>query len=114
MPLSNAQMRDVNSVLHPYTNLVKFRETGPMVIERGQGVRVYDENGKDYIEAMAGLWCTALGWGENELAETAAEQMKKLSFGHLFGGKRLVLDALRNHEHFAAEHMDTAIAKIDA
>jgi 4-aminobutyrate--pyruvate transaminase len=87
MPLSNAQMRDVNSVLHPYTNLVKFRETGPMVIERGQGVRVYDENGKDYIEAMAGLWCTALGWGENELAQTAAEQMRKLSFGHLFGGK---------------------------
>ena len=87
MPLSNAQMRDVESVLHPYTNLVKFRETGPMVIERGQGCRVYDETGKDYIEAMAGLWCTALGWGENELAETAAEQMKKLAFGHLFGGK---------------------------
>src|SRR5471030_2779568 len=87
MPLSNAQMRDVASVLHPYTNLVKFRDTGPMVIERGQGVRVYDEHGKDYIEAMAGLWCTALGWGENELAETAAEQMRKLAFGHLFGGK---------------------------
>jgi 4-aminobutyrate--pyruvate transaminase len=87
MPLSNAQMRDVNSVLHPYTNLVKFRETGPMLISHGKGVRVYDESGKDYIEAMAGLWCTALGWGENELAEVAAEQMRKLSFGHLFGGK---------------------------
>ncbi|MBS0472278.1 MAG: aminotransferase class III-fold pyridoxal phosphate-dependent enzyme [Proteobacteria bacterium] len=87
MPLSNAQMRDVASVLHPYTNLVKFRETGPMIISHGQGVRVYDEHGKDYIEAMAGLWCTALGWGENELAEVAAEQMKKLAFGHIFGGK---------------------------
>jgi 4-aminobutyrate--pyruvate transaminase len=87
MPLSNAQMRDVNSLLHPYTNLVKFRETGPLVIERGKGVRVYDESGKDYIEALAGLWCTALGWGENELADVAAEQMRKLSFGHLFGGK---------------------------
>ncbi len=85
--LTNAQMRDVNSVLHPYTNLVKFRESGPMVIERGKGVRVFDETGKDYIEAMAGLWCTALGWGENELADTAAEQMKKLAFGHLFAGK---------------------------
>jgi len=85
--LTNAQLRDVNSILHPYTNLVKFRESGPMVIERGKGVRVFDENGKDYIEAMAGLWCTALGWGENELAETAAEQMRKLSFGHLFAGK---------------------------
>ncbi|MBV9330313.1 MAG: aminotransferase class III-fold pyridoxal phosphate-dependent enzyme [Alphaproteobacteria bacterium] len=85
--LTNAQMRDVGSVLHPYTNLVKFRETGPLVIERGKGVRVFDEKGKDYIEAMAGLWCTALGWGENELAETAAEQMRKLAFGHIFAGK---------------------------
>ena len=85
--LTNAQMRDVQSVLHPYTNLVKFRETGPLILERGKGVRVYDESGKDYIEAMAGLWCTALGWGENELADVAAEQMRKLAFGHLFGGK---------------------------
>jgi len=85
--LSNAQMRDVQSVLHPYTNLMKFRESGPLVFEKGKGVRIYDERGKDYIEAMAGLWCTALGWGENELAETAAEQMRKLAFGHLFAGK---------------------------
>jgi 4-aminobutyrate--pyruvate transaminase len=87
MPLSNAQMRDVQSVLHPYTNLMKFRETGPMIIERGKGVFVYDEHGKDYIEGMSGLWCAALGWGEPALAEVAAEQMKKLAFGHLFSGK---------------------------
>ncbi len=85
--LTNSQMRDVQSVLHPYTNLVKFREAGPLVIEKGKGVRVYDETGKDYIEAMAGLWCTALGWGETILADVAATQMKKLAFGHLFGGK---------------------------
>ena len=87
MPLSNAQTRDVESVLHPYTNLVKLRETGAMVIERGSGVRVYDEHGKDYIEAMSGLWSAALGWGEPVLADVAAEQMKKLSFAHLFSGK---------------------------
>ena len=87
MPLSNAQMRDVESVLHPYTNLAKLRETGPLVIERGKGVRVYDDRGKDYIEALSGLWCTALGWGEEALVETAAEQMRKLAFGHLFAGK---------------------------
>src|SRR3954463_7249628 len=87
MPLSNAQMRDVESILHPYTNLVKFRETGPLIIERGEGVRVYDEQGKDYIEAMSGLWSTALGWGEPVLADVAAEQMRKLSFGHLFAGR---------------------------
>ena len=87
MPLSNAQMRDVQSILHPYTNLVKFRDTGPMIIERGKGVRVFDEHGKDYIEAMSGLWCAALGWGEPALAQVAAEQMNKLAFGHLFSGK---------------------------
>ncbi len=85
--LSNAQMRDVQSVLHPYTNLMKFRESGPLIFERGEGVRLYDERGKDYIEAMAGLWCTALGWGENALADVAAEQMRKLAFGHIFAGK---------------------------
>ena len=85
--LTNAQMRDVNSILHPYTNLAKLGDSGSMVIERGEGVRVFDDSGKDYIEAMAGLFCTALGWGENELAETAAAQMKKLAFGTLSAGK---------------------------
>ena len=87
MPLSNAQMRDVESLLHPYTNLVRFRETGPLVIERGQGVRVYDDRGKDYIEGLSGLWCTSLGWGEEALVDAAADQMRKLAFGHLFAGK---------------------------
>jgi 4-aminobutyrate--pyruvate transaminase len=87
MPLSNTQSRDVQALLHPYTNLVKLRETGPLVFERGKGVRVYDEHGRDYIEAMAGLWCTALGWGEEALVEAAAEQMRKLAYGHLFAGR---------------------------
>src|SRR5438552_3176009 len=87
MVLSNAQMRDVESLLHPYTNLMKLRETGPLVIERGKGVRVFDDLGKDYIEGLAGLWCTSLGWGEEALVEAAAEQMRKLSFGHVFAGK---------------------------
>ena len=87
MTLSNTQTRDMASLLHPFTNLTLLRETGPTVIERGAGVFVYDGAGKDYLEAMSGLWCTALGWGEAELADTAAEQMKKLSFAHIFGGK---------------------------
>jgi 4-aminobutyrate--pyruvate transaminase len=87
VPFSNTQARDMASLLHPFTNLKLLRETGPTVIERGQGVFVYGADGKDYLEAMSGLWCTALGWGENELADVAAEQMRKLSFGHIFGGK---------------------------
>src|SRR5205814_3395532 len=52
-----------------------------------EGVRVYDGGGKDCIEGVAGLWCTALGWGEEALVEVAAKQMRKLAFGHLFAGK---------------------------
>src|SRR5271157_3294743 len=86
-PLSNLAVRDVETLVHPYVNLARFRETGPLVIERGQGVYVYDSDGKPYIEGMAGLWCTSLGYGNEELVEAAAAQMRKLSFAHLFGGK---------------------------
>ena len=86
-PLSNLAARDIETLVHPYTNLAALRETGPLVIERGQGVFVYDSDGKAYIEGMAGLWCTALGYGNEELVEAAAAQMRKLPFAHLFTGK---------------------------
>jgi 4-aminobutyrate---pyruvate transaminase len=86
-PLSNLGARDVETLVHPYVNLARFRDTGPLVIERGQGVYVYDSDGKPYIEGMAGLWCTALGYGNEELVEAAAAQMRKLSFAHLFSGR---------------------------
>ena len=86
-PLSNLAVRDIETLAHPYTNLAALRETGPLVIERGQGVFVYDSEGKAYIEGMAGLWCTALGYGNEELVEAATAQMRKLPFGHLFTGK---------------------------
>ena len=78
---------DLERVLHPNTNLKALHGSGPLVLVRGRGVRVYDNRGKEYLEAMAGLWCTTLGYGDDELARTAYEQIKKLSFGHLFTGK---------------------------
>jgi 4-aminobutyrate--pyruvate transaminase len=87
MPLSNLAVRDIETVVHPYTNLSTLRDTGPLIIERGKGVYVYDSEGKAYIEGMAGLWCASLGYGNEELVEAAAAQMRKLSFSHLFGAK---------------------------
>ena len=87
-PRSNsAASRDIASLLHPYTNLKKHETDGPMVIAEGKGVRVYDENGKAYIEGMAGLWCTSLGFGEERLVNAAAEQMRKLPYYHQFNHK---------------------------
>ena len=85
--LSNLAVRDIETLVHPYTNLATHRQVGPLVIESGKGVFVTDSNGKDYIEGMAGLWCTALGFSNQELIETAYEQMKKLPFTHIFGGR---------------------------
>jgi 4-aminobutyrate--pyruvate transaminase len=78
---------DLARMLHPNTNLKALHGAGPLVLARGRGARVYDNRGKEYIEAMAGLWCTTLGYGDDELARTAYEQIKKLSFSHLFTGK---------------------------
>jgi 4-aminobutyrate---pyruvate transaminase len=85
--LSNLATRDVETLIHPYTHLANFRETGPLVLERGEGVRVYDTEGRDYIEGMAGLWCTSLGYSNEELVEAARQQMLKLPFTHLFSGR---------------------------
>jgi 4-aminobutyrate--pyruvate transaminase len=86
-PLSNLQTRAIETLIHPYTNQATLRDTGPLVIERGEGVFIYDTDGKAYIEGMAGLWCTALGYNNEELVEAAAAQMRKLPFAHLFTAK---------------------------
>ncbi len=86
-PLSNVAVRDIETVIHPYTNLAAHRDTGPLVLERGEGVRVWDSEGRDYIEGLAGLWCTSLGYSNKELVEAATKQLEKLPYTHLFGSK---------------------------
>ena len=58
-----------------------------MIISRGDGIRVYDDSGKDYIESVAGLWCASLGFSNERLAKAAYDQMLKLPFYHSFTAK---------------------------
>jgi len=87
MRSNTAALRDIANVIHPYTNLAVHEESGPMIIERGKGIMVYDDQGKEYIEGLAGLWCTSFGFGEEELIEAAVEQMRKLPSYHAFAHK---------------------------
>jgi len=87
MPLTNSQTRDVEALIHPYTNLARHREVGPVILERGKGVYVFDSHGRDYIDAMAGLWCVSLGYNEERLVEAAAKQMRHLPYSHIFAGR---------------------------
>ena len=82
-----AARRDLSFHLHPATNLRSVQAEGPLVITRGDGVYVYDDEGKRYLEGMAGLWCASLGFSERRLAEAAYRQMCELPFYHSFAGK---------------------------
>ena len=84
---SPAARRDQSFHLHPATNLRTLQKEGPLVITRGEGVYVYDDEGRRYLEGMAGLWCASLGFSERRLAEAAYRQMCELPFYHSFAGK---------------------------
>jgi 4-aminobutyrate--pyruvate transaminase len=79
--------RDVASLIHPFTNLAQHAVDGPLVIDRGEGIYVYDRDGNRYLEGLAGLWCTALGFCDKRLVDAAIEQFEKLPTYHMFGGK---------------------------
>jgi 4-aminobutyrate---pyruvate transaminase len=79
--------RDIAAVLHPYTNLARHRETGPMIIAGGNGIFVRDDQGKDYIEGLAGLWCVSLGFSEERLIAAAQRQFATLPYYHSFSHK---------------------------
>ncbi|NQU72982.1 MAG: aspartate aminotransferase family protein [Rhodospirillales bacterium] len=79
--------RDSKVLLHPYTNALANERDGPLVMTRGEGVYIHDEDGNRYLEGMAGLWCLSLGFGNERLAEAAADQIRRLSFYHGFNQK---------------------------
>ena len=76
--------RDIAYTLHPYTHLGAHEEQGPLIIERGEGIYVWDDNGRQLIEGLAGLWCTALGFGEQRLIDAATRQMQTLPYSQIF------------------------------
>jgi 4-aminobutyrate---pyruvate transaminase len=84
---NSAASRDIAFHLHPYTDLKKHETAGPFMIAKGNGIYVYDDAGKEYIEGMAGLWCAALGFSEERLVEAAARQMRQLPYYHGFNHK---------------------------
>ncbi|MGY6634323.1 MAG: aspartate aminotransferase family protein [Alkalilacustris sp.] len=81
---NSPEARDIEFHMHPYTNARRHQEVGPMVLERGEGVHVFDNAGNRYIEAMAGLWSVAVGFSEERLINVALEQMRKLPYSHSF------------------------------
>ena len=84
---NSVHARDIAYLVHQQTDIASYRETGGTLMARGEGVYVYDEGGKKYLEAMAGLWCASLGFSERRLAEVAYKQMLELPYYHHFFAK---------------------------
>lgn len=73
------------------TNLASLQNDkvpAPLRISTAKGIRVTGDDGKEYIEAMSGLWCAGLGWGHEEIIEAASKQMRDMSYYHCFAGRR--------------------------
>ncbi len=52
----------------------------PMVVTEGKGSWITDLNGNRYLDAMSGLWCVNVGYGREELARAAYEQLKRMPY----------------------------------
>ena len=87
MTLNSLHARDIASLVHQQTDLDRHSREGAVIIDRGEGCRVWDTEGREYIEAMAGLWCASLGFSERRLADAAHRQMLKLPYYHTFFAK---------------------------
>jgi 4-aminobutyrate--pyruvate transaminase len=87
MSLTPAALADTRFHFHPYTQPRQLERDGPLVVVRGEGVQVFDEQGRGYIEGMAGLWCAALGFSDRRLVDAATRQLQTLPYYHAFSGK---------------------------
>ena len=68
--------KDGKHHLHPFSDNKALIESGVRVMEHAEGIYVYDSDGNEIIDGMAGLWCVNIGYGRKELAKVAKKQMK--------------------------------------
>ncbi len=78
------QRLDSAHFLHPFTDFQDLNHRGARVIVRGEGIHVWDSEGKRMLDAMSGLWCVNAGYGRRELADAAHRQMMTLPFYNSF------------------------------
>ena len=83
-PTEELQKRDAAHHLHPFSAQADLAKKGSKIITSAQGVYVFDSNGEQILDAMAGLWCVNIGYGREELAQAAERQMRELPYYNTF------------------------------
>ncbi len=78
------QAKDSAHFIHPFTDTKSLAQRGARIITHGEGVYVYDSNNEKILDAMSGLWCVNMGYGQQSIIDAATEQMKVLPFYNSF------------------------------
>ncbi len=84
--LSNLGAIDAAHHLHPFSDMKKLNADGSRIIARGDGVYIYDNHGKAFLDGFAGLWCVNVGYGRKEITAAVVEQMNELPYYNTFFG----------------------------
>ncbi len=84
MNTSEIQALDSAHYLHPFTDTKDLAAKGARVIVKGDGIHIWDSEGKKIIDGMSGLWCVNVGYGRKELSRAATEQMDVLPYYNSF------------------------------
>ena len=80
------QELDKQHYMHPFTDSKAMHEKGTRIITGADGCYIYDSEGGKVLDGMAGLWCVNIGYGRDELADVAAQQMRELPYYNSFFG----------------------------
>jgi putrescine---pyruvate transaminase len=84
--ISNLAAIDAAHHIHPFSDMKELNAKGTRIIERAEGVHIFDSTGKKYLDAFAGLWCVNVGYGRKSIAEAAYRQMQELPYYNAFFG----------------------------
>ncbi len=93
-PVSNIAAIDTAHHIHPFADMKALVDGGVRVIERAEGVYIYDSHGTRYLDAFAGLWCVNVGYGRREIADAVYAQMNELPYYNMFFGTTTTPTAL--------------------
>ncbi|GGP21593.1 aspartate aminotransferase family protein [Silvimonas iriomotensis] len=78
------QAIDAAHHIHAFVDQKALNQEGPRVMVKGEGVYLWDSEGKQYLDGMSGLWCTNIGYGRRDLISAASQQMAQLSYYNMF------------------------------
>ncbi len=79
------ERHEQTALWHPFADMSAVARDGELVLARGQGARVWDEGGTEYLDATAGLWFVNVGHGRQQIADAIAGQAARLASYHTFG-----------------------------